>query len=151
MLSKDYKIGKTFDEIDVGTTIQITENIEDKDLLLYLGLTNDNNPLYIQHEYAALTEFQKPVVPSIMLSGILTSSISKYLPGPGSYVSAVSLKYPTPLHHYETLTLTLKVTHKEARKHELTIQAEGKNKEGIVVLYGEVTVLPPVEVLNNID
>lgn len=151
MLSKDYKIGKTFEEIDVGMTLQITENIEDKHLLLYLGLTNDNNPLYIQHEYAALTDFQKPVVPSIMLSGILTSAISKYLPGPGSYISSLVLRYPLPLHHYETLTMNLKVTKKDVKTHEVTIQADGKNKEGFVVLLGEVTVIPPLEVAELVE
>lgn len=151
MLSKDYKIGKTFEQIDVGSTLQITENIEDKDLLLYLGLTNDNNPLYIQHEYAALTEFERPVVPSIMLSGILTSAISKYLPGPGAYISAISLRYPTPLYHYETLTMNLKVTKKDMKLNEITIQAEGKNKEGLVVLLGEATVVPPIEVVELVE
>ncbi len=143
LLSKDYKVGKTFDQIDVGTSLQITENIESKDLLLYLGLTNDQNPLYIQQEYAALTTYEKPVVPVIMLSGIVTSAISKYMPGPGSYISAMSLRYPKPLHHYETLHLSLKVVAKNAEMNELHLQVEGKNNEEQVVVSGTVHVIPP--------
>ncbi len=37
-------------------------SIEDKDLLLYLGLTDDANPLYIQHDYALQTPLGRPVV-----------------------------------------------------------------------------------------
>lgn len=144
MLSKNYKLGKSFEQLEVGMSLQITENIEDKDLLLYLGLTNDNNPLYIQHEYAALTKFEKPIVPPIMLSGILTSAISKYLPGPGSYISSIALSYPTPVFHYETLTMSLKVIKKEIENHEIIIQAEGKGNAGNIVLLGEVHVIPPI-------
>lgn len=143
LLSKDYKVGKTFEELDVGTSLQITENIEGKDLLLYLGLTNDQNPLYIQQEYAALTTYEKPVVPVIMLSGIITSAISKYIPGPGAYISAISLRYPKPLHHDETLHLHLKIVAKNRDLHELDLQVEGKNNDAQIVVYGNVLVVPP--------
>ena len=38
-----------------------------------------------RHDYAQKTEYEKPIVPSIMLMGIITSAISKHLPGPGSH------------------------------------------------------------------
>lgn len=146
LLSKDYKIGRTFEEIEEGSSLQITENIEDKDLLLYLGLTNDNNPLYIQHEFAALTTHERPIVPTIMLSGILTAAISKYLPGPGSYITALALKYPNALHHYETMHMSLKVVKKLIETHELIIEVEAKNDENVVILSGEITVVPPKKI-----
>ncbi|HDV4625024.1 TPA: enoyl-CoA hydratase, partial [Bacillus anthracis] len=40
MLKKKVQIGRKMDEITVGEKLSITEKIEDKDLLLYLGLTN---------------------------------------------------------------------------------------------------------------
>lgn len=143
ILGKNYKLGKTFEEIEIGHSLQITENIEDKDLLLYLGLTNDNNPLYIQHDYAALTRFEKPVVPVIMLNGIITSAISKYLPGPGAYVSSQQLNYPQPLYHYETLQLKLSVVGKQSETSEIQLRIEGKNDQGVDVITGEINVIPP--------
>ncbi len=86
LLGKKRKLGRQIGEITVGEKLTLTEKIEDKDLLLYLGLTNDANPLYIQHDYASLTPYEKPIVPSIMLTGIITSAVSKYLPGPGSHI-----------------------------------------------------------------
>ena len=82
ILGKKRRIGREIEKIVEGEKLKLTE-IEDKELLLYLGLTNDSNPLYIQHDYASQTEFDKPLVPTIMLNGIITSAISKYLPGPG--------------------------------------------------------------------
>lgn len=83
LLGKKRKLGRKIEDMAVGEKLKLTENIEDKDLLLYLGLTNDGNPLYIQHDFASQTKFEKPVVPTAMLTGIITSAVSKYLPGPG--------------------------------------------------------------------
>ncbi|RBT29128.1 hypothetical protein EA72_01146, partial [Enterococcus faecium] len=85
-IGKPRKLGKTINEIEEGDSLSLTESIEDNQLLLYLGLTNDANPLYIQHDFAQKTEYQQPIVPSVMLMGIITSAISKHLPGPGSHV-----------------------------------------------------------------
>lgn len=82
LLGKKRKLGRKVESMSVGEKLKLTEKIEDKDLLLYLGLTNDGNPLYIQHDFASQTSYEKPIVPAIMLTGIVTSAISKYLPGP---------------------------------------------------------------------
>lgn len=47
-----HRQGKTIAEIKEGDSLTVTESISERDLLIYLGLTNDNNPLYIQNEYA---------------------------------------------------------------------------------------------------
>ena len=51
-IGKPRKLGKTIEEIEEGDSLSLTESIEDQQLLLYLGLTNDANPLFIQHDYA---------------------------------------------------------------------------------------------------
>ncbi|NIK15709.1 acyl dehydratase [Saccharococcus thermophilus] len=87
---KKRKLGRNISEISVGEKLVINEKMEDKDLLLYLGLTDDANPLYIQHDYASQTPLKKPIVPAVMLTGMITSAISKYLPGPGSHITNCS-------------------------------------------------------------
>lgn len=88
LLGKKRKLGRLIEEIQVGEKLRFSEKIEDKDLLLYLGLTDDNNPLYIQHDYASLTPYEKPIVPPVMLMGMITGAVSKIMPGPGAALSA---------------------------------------------------------------
>ena len=94
IIGKKRRIGRKIEDISVGEKLKLTEKVEDKDLLLYLGLTNDSNPLYIQHDYASQTDYGRPIVPAIMLTGIITSAVSKYLPGPGSHIIAQQLAFP---------------------------------------------------------
>jgi 3-hydroxybutyryl-CoA dehydratase len=138
------KIGKKIDEIAVGERIHLVETIEDKDLLIYLGLTNDNNPLYIQHEYAKDTFFKKPIVPTIMLNGIVTSAISKHLPGPGSHIRELNIIYLEPVYHYETIEFLLEVQHIDYENNIVSIQVDGMNKRHQQVLHGILKVLPPI-------
>lgn len=129
--------------MSVGEKLVITEKIEDKDLLLYLGLTNDANPLYIQHDYAMNTNYEKPIVPSIMLTGIVTSAVSKYLPGPGSHVIEQHLSFPNPAYHYATLEFLFEVVSIDNVSNTAIIQVNAKDESNNEVVRGQLHVSPP--------
>lgn len=150
-IGKPRKLGKTIEDIEEGDSLSLTESIEDKDLLLYLGLTNDANPLYIQHDYAQKTEYGKPIVPSIMLMGIITSAISKHLPGPGSHVVNFSVNFVEPVFHYETLTFQFEVIKVDKMKDVVTISIEAVNEEEDRVLDAVVMVQPPQVTLADLE
>lgn len=143
-IGKSRKLGKTIEEIEEGDSLSVTESIEDNQLLLYLGLTNDANPLYIQHDYAQETAYERPIVPSIMLMGIVTSAISKHLPGPGSHVVNFSVNFVEPVYHYQTLTFEFEVIKVDKRKDVVTISVQAVNEEADRVLDAVVMVQPPI-------
>lgn len=143
LLGKKRTMGRKVEEIKIGEKLKLTEKIEDKDLLLYLGLTNDSNPLYIQHDFASQTAFEKPVVPTIMLTGILTSAVSKHIPGPGSYISGQQLKFLKPVHHYATIDFLLEVVEVDINHNEVIVQVEGIDEQGEIALQGQITANPP--------
>ena len=143
-IGKPRKLGRTIEEIEEGDSLSLTESIEDQQLLLYLGLTNDANPLYIQHDYAKQTEYERPIVPSVMLMGLITSAISKHLPGPGSHVVNFSMNFVEPVYHYETLTFMFEVIKVDKMKGVITISVEAVNQEENRVLDAVVMVQPPM-------
>ena len=149
LLGKKRKLGRKIEDINTGEKLQLTEKIEDKDLLLYLGLTNDSNPLYIQHDFASQTVFEKPVVPTIMLAGIISSAISKYLPGPGTYIKEQRLKFIKPVYHYATIEFLLEVTEVDTKNNEVTIRIEATDEKGDKAISGTILANPP-KVLNQL-
>jgi acyl dehydratase len=148
-IGKPRTIGKSIEDIEEGDSLSLTESIEDNQLLLYLGLTNDANPLYIQHDYTQNTEYQRPIVPSIMLMGIITSAVSKHLPGPGSHVVNFSVNFIEPVYHYETLTFEFEVIKVDKMKDVVTISVEAINTEDHRILDAVVMVQPPKAVAVN--
>ncbi|MFC0522357.1 MaoC/PaaZ C-terminal domain-containing protein [Pontibacillus salicampi] len=145
MLGKKRKLGKKLKEIKLGNSYTTTHKIEDRDLLLYLGLTDDANPLYIQHDYASETPFKRPVVPPVMIYGIITSAISMHLPGPGSHIIDQSIQYPNPVHHYAEVTIHLEVTSIQEEEHTITVHVRGADDQSKVIVEGTVTVCPAYE------
>lgn len=143
LLGKKRKLGREIREMSIGEKLTLTEKIEDKDILLYLGLTDDANPLYIQHDYASQTPHKKPIVPSIMLTGMITSAVSKYLPGPGSHILSQDIQFPKSVYHYATVHLLLEVVKVNHDDHTVVITVVGTNEKDEVVIEGKLKVCPP--------
>ena len=85
----------------------------------------------------------KLVVPPVMLSGILTSSISKLLPGPGSEIVNVATNFIEPVYHEETITFTFEVIKVDLMKEVIMISVEGTNENGNRILDSVIMVRPP--------
>ncbi|RLQ97967.1 MaoC/PaaZ C-terminal domain-containing protein [Falsibacillus albus] len=146
LLGKKRKMGRKIEEICVGEKLTLTEKIEDKDLLLFLGLTNDANPLYIQHDYASQTPFKKPIVPTIMLTGTITAAVSKYLPGPGSHILKHEIEFPKPVYHYGTVEFLFEVTKVNKEERTVEVKVHATNEENETVVTGMVLVCPPQQI-----
>ncbi|MBM7605659.1 acyl dehydratase [Metabacillus crassostreae] len=146
LLGKKRKLGRQIGEITIGEKLSLTEKIEDKDILLYLGLTNDANPLYIQHDYASQTPYEKPLVPSIMLTGIITAAVSKYLPGPGSHILKQEIEFLKPIYHYSIVQFMFEVTEVFIDENKIIVQIVAVNADEEKVLDGKITVCPPCKV-----
>lgn len=142
VFGKKRQIGRQITEMSVGEKLKLTEKIEDKDLLLYLGLTNDANPLYLQHDFASQTEYEKPIVPAVMLTGIVTSAATKHLPGPGSHVVEQNLSYPHAVYHYETINIELEVAHLDEANNVVDITVKAEDNQGQSVIEGTLKVRP---------
>lgn len=143
LLGKKRKLGREIREITVGEKLTLTQKIEDKDLLLYLGLTDDANPLFIQHDYASQTPYKKPIVPSIMLTGMITSAVSKYLPGPGSHILSQELEFSKPVYHYGSVQLLITVIEVNNDDHTVMMNVQATNEKDEIVIAGKLKVCPP--------
>ncbi|MBS4216869.1 MaoC family dehydratase N-terminal domain-containing protein [Bacillus sp. FJAT-49711] len=150
LLGKKRKLGRRLEEISTGEKLTLTEKIEDKDLLLFLGLTNDANPLYIQHDYASQTNYKKPIVPSIMLTGIITSAISKYMPGPGSHILKQEIEFVKPVYHYDTVRFLFEVVKINRERRSIFIQVLATDEQEETVINGVLEVCPPQH-LENVE
>jgi 3-hydroxybutyryl-CoA dehydratase len=143
MFTKKRKLGKTIEQLKVGDEFNVEKKIEDKDILLFLGFTNDANPIYLQHDYASRTPFQKPIVPHIMLNGFVSSAVSMNLPGPGSAILEQQLSFPKPMYHYGTFQLKVVITKIEEKEHKVYLSVAGRDEYDEIVLEGSLVVLPP--------
>ena len=65
--------GRSFDEWQVGDVIAhaVTRTVTETDNVLVSALTHNPQPMHLDHEYAAGSEFGKPLVNSIYTFGLM--------------------------------------------------------------------------------
>ena len=79
-----------------------------------------------------------------MLTGIITSAISKYLPGPGSHITKQFISFPIPTYHYSIIEFTFEIKEKIAQLNNIIITVTAQNDSNEIVLEGEIHVTPPI-------
>ncbi|PTX63224.1 acyl dehydratase [Melghirimyces profundicolus] len=143
ILGKRTDPGRTWERLSVGDRTEEVRKVHDKDLLLYLGATDNTNPLFLQSQYAEQTPYSRLLVPVGLLTGWVESILSEKLPGAGSLLREQRLSCPKPAWLGSTLRLELELTYKDREQKWVTFSVRGTDGEGRKVLEGEVDVIPP--------
>lgn len=65
--------GRWFEELEVGLKVRhpITRTVTESDNVLFTCLTMNPQPLHLDHEFAAASEFGRPLVNSLFTLGLL--------------------------------------------------------------------------------
>ena len=99
--------GRYFDEWQVGDRIahEVTRTVTETDNVLISALTHNPQPMHLDHEAAAKSEFGKPLVNSIFTFGLMIG-VSVADTTLGTLVANLgydSLKFPNPVFAGDTL------------------------------------------------
>ena len=121
----------------IGATATSSRTITEADIVLYAGLTGDQNPLHMDAVYAAQTPFGRRIAHGMLTAGLISAVLGNVLPGPGAVYLSQSLRFQAPVHIGDTITASVEVTAVRAEKRIVTLRTECANQDGTVVLSGE--------------
>lgn len=136
-------LGKTVDELAVGDRASLTKVVSEADVYLYVGITGDLNPLYVDETYAQGSRFRGRIAPGILTAGLVTAVISTRLPGPGTITEQEAFRFTAPVRPGDTITAFVEVVEVMPSRGRVRLRTLCKNQDGTVVLDGEAMVLPP--------
>jgi len=135
--------GKTIKEINIGDKASFQKTISESDVYLFAGITGDQNPAHINEVYASQTRFQKRIVHGILTSGLISAALGMQLPGPGTIYLEQTLKFTAPTQIGDTVEAIVEVSEIVAEKNIIKLQTTCVNQDGVVLLQGMATVMPP--------
>ncbi|MCY3032682.1 hotdog family protein [Aerococcus urinae] len=121
----------------VGDTFSTTESFRERDIMLYMGVTDDHNPLYLPGREGAQ-------IPLIALIGAVTRTVSGQFPGPNSDLVELNFTINNPIYHHVTLTFHFEILRVDELKGYLTIHVITNNETTGEknVMDAMITVLP---------
>ena len=134
--------GYYFEDLKVGMSATYAKTITETDIVMFAGMSGDNNPVHLNHEFASTTIFEGRIAHGMLSAGFISTVLGTKMPGPGCIYLSQNLKFKAPVRANETVTAKVTITKlvPEKRFVELeTICLVG----GKPVITGEAVVMVP--------
>lgn len=136
---------KTYEEINLGDSANITRTLTKKDIQLFAIVTGDMNPAHLDEAYAKTDIFHQIIGHGMWTGSMFSNLLGMQLPGLGTIYLGQTLKFLKPVKLGDTITASVKVIAKDDAKKHITLTTICANQNGNHVLEGEAVVLPPTE------
>nr|WP_314898565.1 MaoC family dehydratase [uncultured Deefgea sp.] len=135
-------MARYFNELAVGDFDEYRKTVTETDVVLFAGLTGDNNPMHIDEEFASQTRFGSRIIHGMLTASFLSSVIGMKMPGPGCIYMGQNIKFLKPVHIGETVTARATVIEIYPEKQRIKLLTECLVR-GVVVLMGDALVWVP--------
>ena len=127
--------------IQPGAWSEAKRTVSASDFLSFAELSGDRNPIHLDAEFAAGTQFGRIIAPGILIGSYFSSLIANDLPGPGSIYLSQSLAFHRPVFDGDELVIRVEV--KELLRKNVCSLLTTASRGGDVVLSGEAVVKYP--------
>ena len=112
--------GLYFEDFEIGKKIEhtIRRTVTEMDNTLFSCMTHNPQPLHIDHEFAAQSEWKKPLVNSLFTLGLMIGiSVNDTTIGTTiGNLGMTDVKFPKPVFHGDTIRVSTVVTSKRESK-----------------------------------
>ena len=135
----------TIDEISIGQTASYTKTCTAEDLVLFAHVSGDVNPIHLDADYAATTQFGQQIAHGMYTGALVSAALAVELPGPGTIYLGQEIKFKAPVFIGDTITVTLEVETLRADKAIVGLLCSCSKQDGTIVAVGKATVIAPRE------
>lgn len=137
----------TFDELEIGQMAYYKKSVSEQDILLFAALSGDTNPVHLDAEYAAGTQFGERIAHGMLTGALVSAAIALELPGPGTVYLGQDIKFRLPVKIGDQLTVKLEILEKKATRKQVSIGCTVVNQNDKRVATGTATALAPTQKL----
>jgi len=95
--------GHDIEDLKVGMTATFAKTITEADIVLFAGVSGDNNAVHINEEFAATTPFKGRIAHGMLSASVISAAIANKLPAPGTIYMQQSLAFKAPVKAGDTV------------------------------------------------
>lgn len=128
------------DELYVGQSSSLSKRFTLDDVKAFAGLSQDDNPVHLDREYAERSVFHKRIVHGFLSGSLFSAIIGTQLPGNGSIYLGQTLNFKKPIYHDQLVTATVTVVDIRKDKPIVKLSTVCINEQDEVVIDGEAIV-----------
>jgi phosphate acetyltransferase len=142
-ITVQYIENKTYDNIRIGDTAELTRTLRSEDIELFAVMSGDVNPAHVDEEYAKSDRFHEIIAHGMWGGALISAVLGTELPGPGTIYVNQSLNFRRPVGLGDTVTVRVTVKEKIADDHRVKLDCLCLNQDGDIVIEGEAEVIAP--------
>ncbi|MBK1733980.1 (R)-hydratase [Halorhodospira abdelmalekii] len=132
--------GYCLEDLECGMAAAYTRTVTEADLVLFAGLSGDNNPVHINEEFASTTFAKGRIAHGIFLGGLISCVLGTRLPGPGAIYLGQDLRFRAPVRIGDTVRAEVTVKEILEEKRQVVLDTSCYVRKHAVVT-GEARVL----------
>jgi 3-hydroxybutyryl-CoA dehydratase len=125
--------GHDIEEIQVGMRGTYSKTVTETDIILFAGVTGDNNPVHIDAEAAATSIFKERIAHGMLSAGFISAVLGTRMPGPGAIYISQSLKFLAPVKIGDTVRTVCEVLDVVPGKKRVTLKTTCYVKDKAVI------------------
>ncbi len=129
--------------IAVGDTASLTRTFTEDDVRQFAELSGDYNPVHLDAEFAAASQFGQRIVHGILVTSLFSTLLGTELPGKGAIYMTQNSQFRAPVNLDEEVTATVEVLEINEKKPVVTLKTTATNATGKVVIQGEAMMFVP--------
>ena len=114
--------GYYLEDLAVGMSASYAKTITEADVVLFAGITGDDNPVHMNAEFAAETGFGQRIVHGMFSAGLISTVLGTRLPGPGAIYLDQQVSFKAPVHIGDTVTATATVEEVDERRRRVKLK-----------------------------
>ena len=85
------------EDLEVGMTETFSKVVSGADIEGFADITGDRNPLHLDEEYAATTQFKGRIAHGMLSASYISTILGTRLPGPGTIYMGQTLQFRAPV------------------------------------------------------
>jgi 3-hydroxybutyryl-CoA dehydratase len=134
MSTNDELHGLYFEDLHIGQTAVYARTLTETDIVLFAGVTGDNNPVHINEVFAKETPFSGRIAHGMLTASFISTVLGTKLPGPGAIYLSQTMRFKAPVRPGDTLVARATVKELVPEKRRCTLTDK-------IVVEGEAIVL----------
>ncbi|QBC42339.1 MaoC family dehydratase [Iodobacter fluviatilis] len=112
------------EDLALGLSAEYRKTITETDVVLFAGISGDNNPMHIDEEYAVKTRFEGRIAHGMLSASLISTVIGTRLPGAGAIYMGQNLKFLKPVKIGDTVTALVTVLELFQEKQRVRLMTE---------------------------
>ena len=125
--------GYDVEDLRVGMSASFSKTITEADLVLFAGVSGDNNAMHVNEEFAAATPFGGRIAHGMLTASVISAAIANKMPGPGTIYLGQNLRFRAPVRPGETVHATVTVTEILVDRRRVTLSTVCRVGEKVVI------------------